>query len=437
MALSPDGRLVATGTQTEALVKVWDAQTAALVREIGLGNSRVEFSSDGGHLLTTDGGLALWSVTGWEQTWQGAGQSFSAVAVAPQGRTVAVETGAGVVVLYETPAGREIARLTDPHGHRQVELAFSPDQRYLAGIAYDFKHLCLWDLSQIADRLQVLGLAWDWPAVPSEAGRSEAARPDAARPDSAATGGTRPLSAVFLEENPSELQERELEAVSQQLAAEPTSSALHARRGMLLVGLDRPREAVAALNEAIRLDPSAPNFSLRAHGSAAAGDDENAIADAERALSAAGPEPAQQARFCNNLAWRLVMGPSRPGRFERAVELASRAVRLDPGRPTYFNTLGVAHTRCGKWDLAIDALHRSLRAGYATAAGDLYFLSICYQRLNDEHRAREAFDQAVYWHDRHAARLNRQIQRELNRFRGEAERALGLHDGAQGAATGP
>jgi tetratricopeptide (TPR) repeat protein len=131
------------------------------------------------------------------------------------------------------------------------------------------------------------------------------------------------------------------------------------------------------------------------------------------------------------------MSPSRPGRFERAVELARRAVRLDPSRPSYLNTLGVAHTRCGEWDLAIDALRRSLLAGYTTAAGDLYFLSICYQRLNDERRAREAFDEAVYWHDRHAARLNRQIHRELNQFRGEAERVLGLHDGAQDFETGP
>jgi tetratricopeptide (TPR) repeat protein len=369
----------------------------------------------------------LWSVDGWEKTWQGAGQSFSAIAVAPGGRTVAVETGAGVIVLYETQSGREIARLTDPDGHRQVEFAFSPDQRYLAGITYDFKHLCLWELSEIGDRLQELGLAWDWPAP----------RPESARSDSPGTGGTRPLSAVFLEENLLELQERELEAVSQQLVAQPTSSALHARRGMLLLGLDRSREAVAALTEAIRLEPSAPNFSLRSNASAAAGDDENAITDAESALSAAGQEPAQQARFCNELAWSLVMGPSRPGQFERAVELARRAVRLDRSRPSYFNTLGVAHTRCGEWDLAIDALHRSLLAGYATAAGDLYFLSICYQRLNDERRAREAFDQAVYWHDRHAARLNRQIHRELNQFRSEAERALGLHDGAQDVETGP
>src|SRR5262245_40388485 len=184
VALSPDGRLVATGSQTAALVKVWDAQTAALVREIGLGSSRVDFSSDGDRLLTTDGGLALWSVNGWEKTWQGAGQSFSAIAVAPGGRTVAVETGAGVIVLYETQSGREIARLTDPNGHRQVEFAFSPDQRYLAGITYDFKHLCLWDLSEIGDRLQELGLAWDWPP----------ARSDSARSGSPPTGGTRPLS---------------------------------------------------------------------------------------------------------------------------------------------------------------------------------------------------------------------------------------------------
>jgi WD40 repeat protein len=112
VVFSPDGHYLVTGGEDGA-VQVWDAQTAALVREIGLGNSRVDFSSDGERLLTTDGGLALWSVDGWEKTWQGAGQSFSAIAVAPGGRTVAVETGAGVIVLYETQSGREIARLTE------------------------------------------------------------------------------------------------------------------------------------------------------------------------------------------------------------------------------------------------------------------------------------------------------------------------------------
>src|SRR5262249_31601352 len=162
------------------------------------------------------------------------------------------ETGAGVIVLYETQSGREIARLTDPNGHRQAELAFSPDHRYLAGITYDFKHLYLWDLSEIGDRLQELGLAWDWPPALSDAARSDSTQP----------GGRRPLSAVFIDENPIELQERELESVSQRLVAQPASPALHARRGMLLLDLDRPREAVAALTEAIRLDPSAPHFAL-------------------------------------------------------------------------------------------------------------------------------------------------------------------------------
>src|SRR5262249_14728123 len=189
--------------------------------------------------------------------------------------------------------------------------------------------------------------------------------------------------------------------------------------------------------EAIRLDPSAPHFALRSNAYAAAGDDENAITDAESALSAAGQESAQQARFCNKLAWSLVMAPSRPGRYERAVELALRAVRLDPSPPSYLNTLGTAHARCGQWDLAIDALRRSLLAGYTTAAGDLYFLSICYQRLNDERRAREAFDQAVYWHDRHAARLDRQNHRELSQFRGEGDGVWGWPAGEQDAETGP
>ena len=112
-----------------------------------------------------------------------------------------------------------------------------------------------------------------------------------------------------------------------------------------------------------------------------------------------------------------------------------RSFKRDPSRPTYLNTLGAAYCRCGQWDLAVDTLRRSLRAGYESPASDLYFLSICYGRLRDERRASEAFDQACYWHELHAAGLDGLARRELERLREEASRALALQNGGDDAAA--
>jgi serine/threonine protein kinase/WD40 repeat protein len=157
VAIARDGRWVATGSHTGANVNVWDPTTGKRVRELPQGASRVAFSPDGTWLATTGDGLSLWKAGDWKRVWQGAGQSHSAHAFTGDGRYIAVETGTGTIVLYATRDGREIARLTDPNGCRQVWLAFSPDSRYLAGIFYDFKGLAVWDLREVEDRLERLG----------------------------------------------------------------------------------------------------------------------------------------------------------------------------------------------------------------------------------------------------------------------------------------
>jgi serine/threonine protein kinase/WD40 repeat protein len=170
VSITRDGRWVATGSHNGTNVNVWDATTAKLVRELPFGRSRVAFSPDGQWLATASEGLSLWRVGDWKQVWQGAGQNLSAHAFTADGRFIAVETGLGTIVLYATLNGREIARLTDPYGRLQMWLVFSPDSRFLAGISHDSRGLTVWDLREVEDHLERMGVGAERVSSPETAG---------------------------------------------------------------------------------------------------------------------------------------------------------------------------------------------------------------------------------------------------------------------------
>jgi tetratricopeptide (TPR) repeat protein len=226
-------------------------------------------------------------------------------------------------------------------------------------------------------------------------------------------------------ESRSQMLERELANITEQLDSRPKDEALQFRRGWLFHALNRPDEAIDALTQAIDLAPHAHTYSLRAHARAAANDYPRAITDALSAIAAIGPEDPRQAQFCNHLAWYYVTAPAEFRQPEQALDLVRRALRREPNRAAYLNTLGVALCRHGDWDESVDALRRSLRAGSDAPACDLFFLADCLHHLSEERLAREAFEQAVYWHDVHEPHLDRQTRSELAGFRDEVQALLG------------
>ena len=84
-----------------------------------------------------------------------------------------------------------------------------------------------------------------------------------------------------------------------------------------------------------------------------------------------------------------------------AVKLAEEAVARSPGCATYWNTLGVAYYRAEDWDFAIRALERSVELGSGGTGFDYFFLAMAYWRRGDKGRAREWFDRAEAWVERH------------------------------------
>jgi tetratricopeptide (TPR) repeat protein len=425
------------------LTKIWDARTGELGQQLPdrLGFIPA-FSPDGRWLSTDLDGGRLLEVGTWEPGPRLGGR----VRFAADGRLGVSEDGSGGFRLVDIATGRRLATFADPHASF-VEPGFSPDGGLLIGTeAGGTQGLRVWDLRLVRERLAEIGLDWDAPEIPPAADPSPApitieVRAGASHYDAGvALAGQRRLEEAAVE-------------LRKAIEAEPRHAAAHDELGSVLFDLKRTDDAIAHYRKSIELDstrPSAHNnlgYALltrgerdeaiacfqhavdllpgyvRAHdnlGNAlrSAGRIDEAIA-AYRTV--AGFEP-RCAHHANLLAWLLVTRePAGSGDLAEALEHASQAVKLEPGKGVYWNTLGVARYRAGEWESAIEALERSRTLqGEAHLAHDAFFLSMSHHRLDHDEDARAWLDRAIEWMERNAP-----SDVELRRFRAEAEELLG------------
>jgi tetratricopeptide (TPR) repeat protein len=180
--------------------------------------------------------------------------------------------------------------------------------------------------------------------------------------------------------------------------------------------------AVADFAEALKLDPNNAHFlERRGENLLILREYELAVADLERSLAI---QP-NQAEAANCLAWVYVAGPETLRDPDKALPLAEPTVSLAPQQSAYLNTLGVAQYRSAMYLSARTTLEKSLQiSAGGWDAFDLYFLALCHHQLGDRAKAKECFERAAKWQAQ--ANLSGQNAEELNAFRAEAEKELGL-----------
>jgi WD40 repeat protein len=163
VAVSPDGKWLATGSHGQNGAQVWRIGDAARVADLPVeGLVEVTFSPDGKWLLTSPPPCRLWEVGTWREARQIRGLGFC---FSPDGRLLAVMDARKVIHLVETESGRTVARLESPDSRDILWATFSPDGSRLVVTSNDLPAAVhVWDLRAIRKRLAAMGLDWDAPA---------------------------------------------------------------------------------------------------------------------------------------------------------------------------------------------------------------------------------------------------------------------------------
>jgi tetratricopeptide (TPR) repeat protein len=144
----------------------------------------------------------------------------------------------------------------------------------------------------------------------------------------------------------------------------------------------------------------------------------------EKLLAAEPRNPTYRAAVvftCNNLAALLAWQQKPPYRgASRAVELAQRAVELEPTNGSRWRVLSMAQFRVGNWRKCLAALGRAreLRSEHGT---DHFFQATAYWHLGEQAKARDHYRAGTRWLDTQAAPNERTL-----RLRDEAAEVLGI-----------
>jgi superkiller protein 3 len=129
----------------------------------------------------------------------------------------------------------------------------------------------------------------------------------------------------------------------------------------------------------------------------------------------------------NEKGWEIIRSPNpKLPDPKRAVERAKEAVELAPQRSDCWQGLGWIHYRAGNWKDSIEALEKSCALQDDPKGGDAaqwFFLAMAHRRLGEKEQAREWYDRAVGWMDKHAPN-----DADLRRFRAEAAELLELKE---------
>ena len=367
LALSPDGRWLATGRQVAGRIELWDASTGIFQRTLEREGALPQFSPDGKWLSVGGKEGRLIEVGSWNDGVK----LGNAARFAPDGKMLAVWTDTAALRLVETATGRELARLEDPDFEMVHDILFTPDGLRLITV-HRSKGIHVWDLRLLREELTEHGLDWDAPRLVTATSHGKSIR---------------------IRWAPGEYERL------------------------------RDLQEAANYDLSVRAAPKlVQRWFFRALYRELAGLYEGALEDLRTALELR----PNDVRLCNEIAWILSTGPEKIRNSDDAVKLAKAATDGRPGEWSFHNTLGIALYRAGRLMEAVNELNRSLKGSAGQADGfDLYFLAMASHRQGATEAAQSYYARAVAW-QRAQTNLPANQSRELDLFSAEAAQTLGL-----------
>jgi WD40 repeat protein len=169
IAISPDGRWVATGTWHGVGVVLWDAKNGRKVQDLfpEATSATVAFSPDGKWLVCGANDIyRFWQVGTWDHRDIHGAYPYL-IAFSDDGETMAVSESPSAVRLINPNTGHTFAELEAQNPQIMSWLRFAPDGSRLA-VACGTHVIQLWDLRRIRQQLSTIGLDWNAPAYPTD-----------------------------------------------------------------------------------------------------------------------------------------------------------------------------------------------------------------------------------------------------------------------------
>jgi eukaryotic-like serine/threonine-protein kinase len=173
VAVSHNGRWIATGAAFGRSVKIREANTGKLIQELACEETPgVIFSPDDRWLVVgTHDGYQFWDVASWKRAHRiprlDEANVSGVMDFSLDGRIMAAAHTRTLIRLYEPSTGAEIATLESPNWQEIGSMKFSADGTKLV-IARATYAVELWDLRRLRDELRRLGLDWKQPPLSPE-----------------------------------------------------------------------------------------------------------------------------------------------------------------------------------------------------------------------------------------------------------------------------
>jgi serine/threonine protein kinase/WD40 repeat protein len=169
VAISPDGQWVATGPWFGSAVRIWDATSGTLRKELQLGGSAaVAFTPPGNALIVCTGNdyrfldMGTWQLR--HQVSKEPENTPGEVAFSRDGSMMAVRYSTRQLRLVDPATGRSLAELETPGQQTLAWHCVSPDGDRLAACSGGVIHV--WDLRNIRRQLAARDLDWEPPLDP-------------------------------------------------------------------------------------------------------------------------------------------------------------------------------------------------------------------------------------------------------------------------------